>query len=241
MDMDGSPFPGHDHPPVPPDTKILDPWVYLGHIAGRTTRLRLGTFVYNLGLRHPFVSARSIMTADYISNGRVEIGVGASWLESEWRAVGWEFGSRGRRLDEALDVCTRLWHEREVEHHGEFYDFGPVMFEPKPVQQPHPPIHIGGVSDVALRRAVRLGDGWIGMNTTIDEVAHPIARLRELEQEYGRARTRPFEVTVGGAVRERADIERWAEAGVTRLIFGQLGPSREAVDNLRRLADKVLA
>ena len=85
--MDGSPFPGHDHPPVPPETKILDAWGYLSYLAGRTTQIRLGTFVYNLGLRHPFVSARAIATVDWLSGGRAEVGVGASWLASEWQAL----------------------------------------------------------------------------------------------------------------------------------------------------------
>ncbi len=134
--MSRSPHPGDEHPPLPPTTPVFDAFAYLGFLAGRTRHLRLGTHVYNLGLRHPFVSARAVQTLDIVSDGRVEFGVGASWLEEEWRAVGLDFSSRGRRVDEAIDVCKRLWTESEVAHDGEFFRFHAVAFEPKPVQRP---------------------------------------------------------------------------------------------------------
>ncbi|MEY2436590.1 MAG: hypothetical protein QOF97_1426, partial [Acidimicrobiaceae bacterium] len=153
--MAGSPFAGDDHPPVPPSTPVFDAFAYLSYLAGRTQQIRLATHVYNLGLRHPFVAARAIATLDIVSGGRAIAGVGASWLAEEWTAVGLDFATRGRRLDEALEVCRRLWTEEVVEHHGEFFDFDPVMFEPKPVQRPHPPIVVGGESKPALRRAAQ--------------------------------------------------------------------------------------
>ena len=136
VETKGSPFHGADHPPVPADVPVFDAFTYLGFLAGRTERIRFSTHVYNIGLRHPFVPARAVATLDIVSGGRAEFGIGASWLRAEWDAVGLDFDSRGRRVDEALDVCRRLWTESEVEHHGEFFDFEPVMFEPKPVQQP---------------------------------------------------------------------------------------------------------
>lgn len=236
VQMGGSPHPGEEHPPVPPDTQVFDAWVYLAHLAGRCPRVRLGTFVYNLGLRHPFVSARAIATLDVVSGGRTEVGIGASWLESEWRATGLDFATRGRRVDETLDVCRRLWDEPVVEHHGTFFDFDPVMFEPKPLQRPAPPVHVGGVSEAAFRRAARAGDGWIGMRSVPDDVTHPRQRLAALRREYGRDRE-PFEITVGGAAQTRDDVARWEEAGVTRLLLTDLGRSRDAADALRRRAD----
>ena len=166
--MSRSPKPGEDHPPVPPTTPVFDAFAYLAFIAARTTDLRLGTHVYNLGLRHPFVAARGVATLDVVSGGRVEFGIGASWLEQEWDAVGLDFATRGRRVDEAITVCSRLWTEPTIEHHGEFFDFAEVAFEPKPVQQPRPPVLVGGESGAALRRAATLGDGWIGMGHTPD-------------------------------------------------------------------------
>ena len=136
--MAGSPYPGQDHPPVPPTTPVFDAFGWLCFLAGKTARVRLGTNVYLLGLRHPFVAARAVQTLDVVSNGRAEVGIGAGWLREEWTAAGLDPATRGRRLDEALGVVKRLWSEPEVEHHGEFYDFGPVAFEPKPMQKPWP-------------------------------------------------------------------------------------------------------
>src|SRR5205823_6837064 len=133
-----------------------------------------------------------------------------------------DFASRGRRVDEALAVCKRLWSEEVVEHHGEFFDFGPVMFEPKPVQKPWPPVIVGGESGAALRRAARYGDGWVGLDHSPESVVEPIRRLRELRGDAGA----PLEITVGGAVGSAADIERWSEAGVDRLIVAPWSRSR---------------
>jgi len=231
-----SPFPGEEHPPVPPSTPVFDAFAYLSFLAGRTSTIRLATHVYNLGLRHPFIAARAVQTLDVVSGGRAICGVGAGWLESEWVAAQLDFVSRGRRLDEALDVCKRLWTEEVVEHHGEFFDFDPVMFEPKPVQRPWPPVLVGGESPAALRRAARAGDGWVGLDHTPESVREPLRRLTELRGERP-----PLEITVGGQVTSKDDVARWEEAGVDRLLVSPWARSREALDGLRRFADMVLA
>jgi probable F420-dependent oxidoreductase len=236
--MSRSPHPGDEHPPVPPTTPVFDAFAYLGFLAGRTRHLRLGTHVYNLGLRHPFVSARAVQTLDIVSDGRLEFGVGASWLEEEWRAVGLDFASRGRRVDEAIAVCKRLWTESEVAHDGEFFRFDAVAFEPKPVQRPWPPILIGGESQAALRRAARAGDGWIGMGHTFESAAKQIERLQELRREHDRD-TAAFQICLGGPVTGAGDVRRWEELGVTRLIVSPWRRSPDAVDGLRRFADLV--
>jgi probable F420-dependent oxidoreductase len=236
--MTRSPHPGDDHPPVPPTTPVFDAFAYLGFLAGRTRHLRLGTHVYNLGLRHPFISARAVQTLDVVSDGRVEFGVGASWLEEEWRAVDLDFTSRGRRVDEVIDVCKRLWTESEVAYDGEFFRFDAVAFEPKPVQQPWPPILIGGESAAALRRAARAGDGWIGMGHTFESAAKQIERLRELRREYDRDAA-SFQICLGGPVSSADDVQRWEELGVTRLIVSPWRRSPDAVDGMRHFADLV--
>jgi probable F420-dependent oxidoreductase len=236
IEMGGSPFPGQEHPPVPPSTPVFDAFAYLSFLAGRTQNVRLATHVYLLGLRHPFISARAIATLDIVSGGRAIVGIGAGWLGTEWEAIGLDFASRGRRVDEALDVCRRLWTEEVIEQHGEFFDFGPVMFEPKPVQKPHPPVIVGGESGAALRRAARAGDGWVGMDHTLESVAASIARLRALREEAGRA-DQPFEITVGGPVSSEDDIKRWEDAGVDRLICSPWRRSPDAVDGLRAFSD----
>ncbi len=234
--MSRSPHPGEDQPPVPPTTPIFDAFTYLGFLAGRTERVRLGTHVYNIGLRHPFVSARAVQTLDLVSGGRVEFGVGASWLEEEWIAAELDFHTRGRRVDEALTVCKRLWTEDEVSHYGEFFNFDGVVFEPKPLQRPWPPILVGGESDAALRRAARLGDGWIGMGHDFESGAGQIARLRALLVERGRD-VDEFQFCLGGPVDSAADLTRWGDLGVTRLIVSPWARSPEAVDGMRRFAE----
>ena len=237
--MTRSPYPGQEHPPVPPNTPVFDAFAYLSYLAGLTEGVMLATHVYNLALRHPFVAARAVQTLDVVSGGRALAGVGAGWLESEWQATGLDFHSRGRRFDEAIVVCRRLWTEEVVEHHGEFFDFDPVMFEPKPVQRPAPPMLVGGESTAALKRAARLGDGWVGMNSESPEVAAAkVKQLNEWRAEAGRADL-PFEVCLGGDVHSPADLERWAEAGVDRLILAPWARSREAVAGLERLAAAV--
>ncbi len=104
LDMAGSPHPGQEHPPVPPTTPVYDAFAYLCFLAGKTSRIRLGTNVYLLGLRHPFIAARAIQTFDVLSGGRAEVGIGAGWLASEWRAAGLDPRTRGRRLDVSLAV-----------------------------------------------------------------------------------------------------------------------------------------
>lgn len=234
--MSRSPHPGETHPPVPPETPVFDAFAYLGYLAGRTERIRLGTHVYNIGLRHPFTAARGVQTVDILSEGRLEFGIGASWLEEEWTATQLDFHTRGRRVDEAIEVCRLLWTNDASEYHGEFFSFEGVAFEPKCVQRPWPPILVGGESDAALRRAARLGDGWIGIQHTFASAEVQITRLRALLTEQGRD-SAGFQIVLGGDITTRDDIARWEELGVTRLIVAPWRRSREAIDGLRRFAE----
>jgi len=237
VDMGGSPYAGADHPPIPADIPVFDVMPYLGFLAARTRQIHFGTQVYNIGLRHPFVVARAVATLDVISGGRVEFGIGASWLEAEWVACGLDFHTRGRRVDESIDVCRRLWTEQVIEHHGEFFDFAPVMFEPKPLSQPLR-LHIGGDGPAALRRAATVGAGWIPMNHTLEEIPAAAARLAELSAAAGR--TDQVEITLGVGAGTLVDLERVAEAGVDRALVRPWQSSKDALDSLRRYADEVL-
>jgi probable F420-dependent oxidoreductase len=230
----GSPHAGSEHAPIPADIPVFDALGYLCFLAGRTRRIRLGTQVFNIGLRHPFVTARAVATLDVLSNGRVDFGVGASWLRQEWDAVGLDFDLRGSRVDEAIEVCRRLWSEDVVEHHGRWFDFGPVMFEPKPVQRPGPPLHVGGDGAAALRRAATVGDGWVPMNHALDELAPALARIAELRAAAGRdGRT---EVTISHAVDSASDVARLEAAGVDRVFVRPWGRSSGAIEGIRRFA-----
>jgi probable F420-dependent oxidoreductase len=234
----GSPHPGSDHPPIPSDVPIFDPFAYLCFLAARTTRIRLGIDVYNIGLRHPFLTARAATTLDILSGGRLALGIGASWLRAEWDDLGLDFDRRGPRVDEAIEVCRRLWSEEVVEHHGAFFDFGPLAFEPKPVQHPGPALHIGGDGQAALRRAATVGVGWIPMNHTLEQLGPSLDELAELAERHGR--TSPIEVTVHGDINRPADLAHYTKAGVTRVIVRPWTRSSEALDGVQRFADEVL-
>lgn len=238
VQSEGSPFAGSDHPPIPPDVPIYDVFAYLGFLAARTEQIHFGTQVYNIGLRHPFTVARSVTTLDLLSGGRVEFGIGASWLEAEWEAVGLDFATRGRRVDEALSVCRRLWSEAVIEHHGEFFDFGPVMFEPKPTQSPWPSLHIGGDGPAALRRAALLGDGWIPMNTSVEQIPERAAHLARLRKDAGRDGV--VEITLGAGGLGAEDLRAYADAGVGRALVKPFRSTKDALEGITRFAEEVL-
>ena len=232
--IDESPAPGSAHGRVDPHVPTYDPFVMLAAIATGTTDIRLGTNVYNIGLRHPFVTARAACTLDFVSQGRFTLGIGASWLEAEWRAVGLDFATRGWRIDEIIGICRRLWTEPEVGHKGSFFQFDPVCFEPKPIQSPLP-IHVGGDSRRAIRRAVRLGEGWIGMLQTITSFAAAVEVLTEQCGEIGRDPA-TVERTALVARPDASAIVEWARAGADRLIVAPWRDTADALDGLSRFA-----
>jgi probable F420-dependent oxidoreductase len=236
--MGGSPHAGAEHPPVPPNIPVYDVFTYLSHLAAKTENVKFGTHVYNIGLRHPFTTARAAATLDILSNGRFLFGIGASWMREEWDAVGLDFDTRGQRVDEAIEVCQRLWTEEVVEFHGVHFDFAPVMFEPKPVQQPIPLI-IGGDGPAATRRAATVGAGWIPMNHSVDQLPGALKKLDELRRKHGRSD--PVEITFGsGLVASAADIAQYEAAGVDRVLVRTWERSRDAVDSLARFAKEVM-
>ena len=222
------------------DAPILDPLLLLTHIAAATSRIRLGTNIFVLPLRHPIVTARLAMSLDVLSGGRLSLGIGVGWLEEEFRAVGVEFATRGGRLRECVLALKALWTQPEPEFHGRFFDFGPVKFEPKPVQKPHPPILLGGESAAALRRAAALGDGWYGVAHDPDSARQRVEELRALRAGAGRAHE-PFEVTVGhgGGPLDPDVLRGYADAGVDRVAVMPWSRGREAIAKLEELARAV--
>jgi probable F420-dependent oxidoreductase len=235
--MAGSPHAGDEHPPIPANVPVFDVFTYLAFLAGQTEQIHFGTQVYNIALRHPFVVARAVTTLDVISGGRVEFGIGASWLQAEWEALELDFHSRGRRVDETIQVCQRLWSEEVVEHHGEFFDFGPVMFEPKPTHAPWPSLHIGGDGPAALRRAGTVGDGWIPMNHAVDDIPRDARRIAQIWHDAGR--TGAVEITLGGGD-GLDDLRRRADMGIGRALVRPWRSSKDALEGIRRFADEVL-
>jgi probable F420-dependent oxidoreductase len=223
-----------------------DPWVTIGAMAAATTRLRFGTMVFILPLRHPLEVAKAVGTAAVLSGGRVLLGAGAGWIREEYEALGVDFATRGRRYDEMIAVLRKAWTGAMVEHRGAHFDLGRFQMSPAPAAPV--PIAIGGTSDAALRRAARLGDGWIGTGQGVDEALALLGRLRALRAEAGRA-TAHFEAIVPLATPPEPDaLARLADAGMTATtawpFLYTLGPASTLAakrDAMLRFGEQVIA
>lgn len=170
-----------------PETPMADPIVTMAALAAVTTRIRFQTSVLKLPLRDPLLLAKQVASLAVLARDRVALGVGLSWIPEEFRFTGTEMRTRGARTDEAIEILRMVCGggPRWVEHHGEHYDFDRLMIAPTPTTPV--PILVGGHSDAALRRAARLGDGWISANKPLSELEPAIARLRELgvDEDFG--------------------------------------------------------
>jgi len=191
-----------------PDCPVPDPLDLLSFVAAHTERLRLATGVLVLPNHHPVVLAKRAATVDVLSQGRLRLCVGVGWLREEIEACGTDFASRGRRADEQLVVLRALWDERtgSVTHRGEFFQFENVVCNPKPVAYSHLPIHIGGHSEAAARRAGRLGDGFQPLGVAGAELAGLLALMRDEATAAGRDPD-DIELTLGHSV-GKIDLER---------------------------------
>ncbi|KUI29155.1 LLM class F420-dependent oxidoreductase [Mycobacterium sp. IS-1742] len=197
-----------------PFTHWPDPWVLVGALAQVTTRLRFVTTVYVPAMRDPYSAAKAIGTAAYLAGGRVELGIGVGWCEDEFRLMGQRFDRRGRRTDEMLDLFRALWQPGWTEFDGEFYPTPRLEMEPTP---PPIPIYVGGLSDVALRRAAR-NDGWIGDLITTDRAIAAAQRLHELRTAAGRSVEDFTILTPLTDALVRADYDRAEAAGITHIL-----------------------
>ena len=164
-----------------PFTQWPDPWVLVGAMAQVTTRLKFVTTVYIPAMRDPYSAAKAIGTAAYLADGRVELGIGVGWCEEEFTLMGQRFDRRGKRTDEMLELFRALWQPGWTEFDGEFYQTPRLEMEPTP---PRIPIYVGGLSDIALRRAAR-NDGWIGDLISTDRAIASVERLREIRAQDG--------------------------------------------------------
>ncbi len=201
------------------DAGMLEPLTALTYLAAVTDELRLGTGICLITQRNPVYTAKQVADLDVLSGGRVEFGVGVGWLREEFDALNMPFDRRGDRARDHLEVMRSLWTEPTSSYDGELYGLSECRMYPKPVQQPHPPIHFGGETDAAMRRVAELGQGWFGFNRTPDEVPEALERLDRALEAQGRKRD---EITISispyfKAV-DAAALERYAELGVDRLI-----------------------
>ncbi|WP_426570895.1 LLM class F420-dependent oxidoreductase [Aquihabitans sp. McL0605] len=201
------------------DTGMLEPLTALTYLAAVTDRVRLGTGICLVPQRNAVYTAKQVTDLDNLSNGRVDFGIGVGWLREEFEAIGVPFEKRGQRTDEHLAIMKALWTEEVSSYQGELASLSACRMYPKPVQTPHPPIHVGGISDVAMRRAARLGQGWFSWNQLPDEVTTSLARLDELLAGEGRSR-RELVITASPYFNPTtpALMEQYAAAGVDRLV-----------------------
>ncbi len=230
-------------PPITGDMPYPDVWTTLTAMAMETSTLKLSTAVYVLPLRHPVEVAKATGTLARISGGRLVLGAGAGWMKEEFDAYDVDFKTRGRRMDECVEVIRKLWAGGYVEHRGEFFDLPELAIAPAP--DAPVPIYFGGASRVALRRAARIGQGWIGAGNTIDEVPAILDTIDALRREAGRE-NEPFEVVC--PVMQITDTERLKalEArGLTSICFGFADNYTMPLDQkrgaLRWFADAVMA
>ena len=229
--------------PLPPGTGLLEPFTTLSFLAALTTTVRLGTAMCLLPQRNPVYTAKEVVTVDWLSGGRVDLGVGVGWLREEFEVLNVPWPRRGPRTDEYLEVLRALWSDGEAALDGEFFALPPSTMHPKPIQQPHPPIHIGGESDAALRRVARAGQGWHTMNRPPEELAGALARLDELLGEASRTRDDCLVTVSPYFLPLDADaVERYAEAGADAVTAFLLAFSPEDVeptfDALQPLIDR---
>ena len=231
------------------DTPFVDPFVAISAMAAVTSRIRFLTNVVKLPIRDPLLVAKQLSSMAVLANDRVGLGVGLSWIPEEFAWTHTEMKTRGKRADEMIEILRLVCGgggSHWVEYHGRHYDFDRLMMAPAPEQAV--PIYIGGLSEPGLRRAARLGDGWISVQNTEAEISGAIDGLNRFRAEYGRSDT-PFEINALCVdVFDLDGYRRLAEHGVTELqtvpwyfAGGDPNDLQVQLDSLGRFADEVIA
>ncbi len=184
--INGYPIPGRELAPYPATMPLLEALVTLGYIAAVTERVGLGTEVLVLPQRQPALAAKQFSTIDTLSGGRLRVGVGVGWQESEYDALGMDFHTRGKAMDEAIALMQACWRDETIDFSGEHFSSEAMAMEPKPPQGGGIPLWIGGVSRAALRRAGRVGDGWMATGVLGEEAVDSIATVKAEAERAGR-------------------------------------------------------
>jgi probable F420-dependent oxidoreductase len=222
-------FPEHTHIPASRETPFpgggelprayshtLDPFVALGAVATATDSIKIGTGVCLVVERDPIATAKAAATVDRLSNGRFLFGVGAGWNLEEMRNHGTDPSTRFGLMRERVEAIKAIWTSDEAEYHGRHVDFDPIWSWPKPVQQPHPPVILGGSGPKMLDRVLAFGDGWMPNRVPLEELPGRIAELQRRAEEAGRG---PIPVTQFGARPDADALEGLAQAGVDRALL----------------------
>jgi len=207
----------------------LDPFVSLATAAAVTTRLKVGTGICLIIERDPITTAKEVASLDFVSGGRMLFGIGGGWNAEEMENHGTDFKSRFRLLRERVLAMKEIWTKEEAAFHGEFVNFDPIWSHPKPVQKPHPPVLLGGESGHTLQRVVDFCDGWFPRGRAGDDtILRGLADLRARAARAGRD-MKTLSVSVFGAKPDPAVLERYAAAGVDRVLYGLPSAGRDTV------------
>jgi probable F420-dependent oxidoreductase len=193
----------------------MDPFVVLAAASEATKTIKLGTGVLLVQQRDAIQTAKLVASIDRVSRGRFLFGVGGGWNQDEMENHGTVYASRFKRMREAIEAMKEIWTKEKAEYHGEFVRFDPMIARPKPVTNPHPPIHVGGAFPQGARRAIRYGDGWIP--TARGDLTVELPKFRQMAQEAGRD-PNSLEVTSFGLGDDLDRVKRLAEMGVTRAV-----------------------
>jgi probable F420-dependent oxidoreductase len=223
------------------DSPIPDPLIWLAYVAATTSTIKLATGILILPQRNPVIAAKEIATLDHLSGGRVILGVGAGWLEEEFDVIGIPFADRGARLDDHIEAMRALWTEDKASVHGTHTSFDDAIMRPRPAQG-SVPIHIGGHSMVAARRAGRLGDGFFPAKGDLPKL---FAAMREAAVEAGRDPD-AIEITTGDpdvlGPNAGDAIKRLEDQGVSRVIIPPLAFGADGIkDALAQYGENVIA
>jgi probable F420-dependent oxidoreductase len=233
----GHPFLSEKQTRMPPSLRMLDPIVALTFVAAHTRKVRLGTGILLLPQFNPVIAAKQLASLDVLSEGRLTVGIGVGWSEHEYQVLGIPYQDRGSRADDYLKAMKALWGQDKPIYHGKFVSFDGLQANPRPVQQPNPPIVIGGLSEEAYRRAVRLGNGWFGYGLDLEDTKRAVAGLREAAGKYSRPpELGELEITVAPKVPvTKATALQFSELGVHRLNL--LAPQDEDVTLVERFIE----
>ena len=220
---------------------FTDPYIALARASGATTKIKLGTGITLVPERNPLLLAKEIASLDRFSGGRFLFGIGTGWLREETEIMGGDFEHRWTQTREAIEVMKELWTKDEAEYHGRFYDFPAVKSYPKPLQQPHPPVILGGLAKNVLRRVVAHADGWLPNRITPAEVEESRAKLDAMAAEAGRD-PKSITISVFGQAPERDLVRSFLNAGADRVIVRpeHVETETEMGEQLERMAEAVL-
>jgi probable F420-dependent oxidoreductase len=224
--------------PAPTDAPIPDPFISLTAMAAATEKIRLGTGICLVPEHNPVVLAKVVATLDWLSNGRVVLGVGIGWLEEEFQAIGIPWERRAARTRDCINAMRKLWGDAVSSYDGEFVKFDGVRSNPKPIRGADLPILFGGESGPALKRVAEYGNGWYGFNLTPEETTAKLRKIEELLKANNR-KLSDLEVIVSPYTKPMKpdDLKRYRDAGVHEIVLVNVRPPRTAEEAATRLEE----